>query len=789
MQTLGIDIAFGNRVVGAETVTADQFGGIQTGYSGFGTFDAQFTELGLSTLRWPGGTLAETDPDVYGFDIDGLFDGTQLNTPDPDRVRPDLSETLAHCVENELGFSMIIPTLRYADDIDRGVAELAAFLQDLLSGRYGALPADFTLEIGNEYMAHSVLAADPGLYGAIADRFIATIAEALASPAINILGADLTIAVQMGANAADDAAIRAEIAPENLVHVDSLVAHALPFNFGAIDKVEDDPDAHAQDYGETAWQNRADYLAAWSAAITAAGGDGAGVELFMSAMNVGKAAQDLADVNLNYQDYGLRAAGAYLELFATYQSIGMDAAAIWGIAGKQFNAVSHEVDGAIVLDPGGALLMLMAGNIEGMALVDGFQANTRDDLAMAYAWENDAEAVIFLAANDIAADGLGIDLDLGLLTDAVLLEAVRLSAVLSEDTPPGATGLDLMVYEEARLEALVPVVQGDVLSFAFGADYEVVMLRLAKTPVPADPTPVEGGSRADTIDGTAGADVILGHGGNDKLYGNDGDDLLVGGAGNDLLRGGLGDDRLEGEAGNDRLHAGAGQDTVFGGDGDDEILGHGDDDLLLGELGNDTILGGAGADRIDGGDGADWIDGEIGDDRIHGGAGQDALYGGLGSDTIFGGADDDLLDGAGGFDALYGGAGGDTLLGGDGNDVLAGDDGDDHLDGGTGHDALAGGAGADTLRGDLGDDVLSGGAGADLFVFDTAGFGTDRIDDFAAGLDLIDLCGLGLGLSWAGFASACLSEDAFGVTVTAGGGAIDLAGVALADLSEADFLI
>ena len=75
-------------------------------------------------------------------------------------------------------------------------------------------------------------------------------------------------------------------------------------------------------------------------------------------------------------------------------------------------------------------------------------------------------------------------------------------------------------------------------------------------------------------------------------------------------------------------------------------------------------------------------------------------------------------------DTLVGGAGNDTLVGGAGNDLLQGGTGDDLLIGGAGNDTLVGGPGHDTLRGGDGDDTLVvgardvafGDAGADRFV-------------------------------------------------------------------------
>ncbi|MFQ6549315.1 DUF4214 domain-containing protein [Aestuariibius sp. 2305UL40-4] len=74
---------------------------------------------------------------------------------------------------------------------------------------------------------------------------------------------------------------------------------------------------------------------------------------------------------------------------------------------------------------------------------------------------------------------------------------------------------------------------------------------------------------------------------------------------------------------------------------------------------------------------------------------------------------------------VQGTAGRDQILGGDGRDTLYGNDGDD---------ILLDGAGEDTLI---------GGNGADLFVLSADGQ-TDRIEDFEAGVDRIDLSQLGL---------------------------------------------
>jgi Ca2+-binding RTX toxin-like protein len=87
-----------------------------------------------------------------------------------------------------------------------------------------------------------------------------------------------------------------------------------------------------------------------------------------------------------------------------------------------------------------------------------------------------------------------------------------------------------------------------------------------------------------------------------------------------------------------------------------------------------------------------------------------------------------------------GGNGNDTLTGTDGNDTLSGDNGKDTLSGGAGNDTLSGGNADDVLQGGLGNDTLRGDNGADRFVL-AAGNGTDTIQDFKRGTDIIGLTG------------------------------------------------
>lgn len=89
---------------------------------------------------------------------------------------------------------------------------------------------------------------------------------------------------------------------------------------------------------------------------------------------------------------------------------------------------------------------------------------------------------------------------------------------------------------------------------------------------------ISGGDDNETISATSGADTVHGGGGHDIIYRYDDDDRLAGGRGDD---------------------------TSYGGAGDDILIGDIGDDAIYGDAGNDTLRSWAGADYLDGGAGND----------------------------------------------------------------------------------------------------------------------------------------------------------------------------------------
>ena len=170
--------------------------------------------------------------------------------------------------------------------------------------------------------------------------------------------------------------------------------------------------------------------------------------------------------------------------------------------------------------------------------------------------------------------------------------------------------------------------------------------------------------------------------------------LLVGTAGNDTLTGSAGNDTLEGLAGNDSLVGNAGDDLFRFGD--------------LAAPGIDTVNGGDGIDTIDYAGARSGVRADIDEFHIFGGGdgGAGEIRGGS-IENFFGGAFEDRI-------------GGNSLA-----NYLQGRGGNDWLHGAWGHDTLAGGAGADS------------------FGLSQQAEHSDVIEDFAPGVDKIELNGFG----------------------------------------------
>lgn len=413
----------------------------------------------------------------------------------------------------------------------------------------------------------------------------------------------------------------------------------------------------------------------------------------------------------NTDQYGLKGASVMIEQMQYMLQLGADGAFAWPVQNGQ-TSLTGSSSSAPALSPMGAAFMLMAEDLIGTTLINGTvgQAGLEVD-----AYRSTSKVVFFVMSRSDAPQDVELDVStfVGGYTN---ITGVRIGIApgLAVDDPTAIA--ILTTYNQAQLGG------ADHLSFHL-EPFEVIEIEFE---IP----------RNLRIDGTNSSE---------RLYGGRGDDIINGREGNDSIVGSTGHDIVHGNAGNDGLDGWDGDDTIFGDDGNDRLGGQQGNDHLVGGFGDDLIQGGIGTDtavytsisgvrvnlsivgRQDTGEGIDTL---TFIENIASGAGSDRLIGNEVSNYIGGGAGNDTLDGCFGDDTLYGGYGNDSVIGGVGDDRIYSEWGSDTISGGLGRDILFGG-GLDGVR--------------DVFVFNEiaeSGRGRsarDLVFDFVSGIDDIDL--------------------------------------------------
>ena len=764
---------------GIGQINADMFGGIFTTFQhkavALNDYDLHSDTLGLTNIRWPGGTFAKAKRDTTDWDGDGDTSEYVYDLSNPDvHLKADgtgnaefgLSGVLEYSVENGIPFSMIVPVERYMDDLGQGEEVLEQFLHRLLVDKeFGELPEDFTLEMGNENIARGDVehAED---YGAVSNAFTSIVKRYNEDSELNPGASHLKVAVQGGLDMDTDSAIRSQISPDNIEAVDSVVFHYLSMNIRNL---------------QTNVEARKELISEWEDQF---GGD---IEVFASAWTVGTPRYPV-DGDHEFIDAGEEAGRTVIESIVGMTLGGVDKASVWGVdinLGQDDlpynpNWFSSGENGEVVLSHSGHVLKMMAENTVDKSLIfmEGNQTSSGRvedghfpglDSVSTYAFQGDDELVVYLAANNVAEHGEMVSVDVSRFMAGGTASVTRLTSQRNDPDSP--------FDDEALLEtSMLEVVDGTIVMPVL-EDYEVIQLVLNFDPdfVDSANSPLVGSDSDDTflvddalmrildtstmdsdlavasvdfnladqadkiedlqlvggaVSGTGNSldNVISGNKIGNILNGNEGDDVLMGGGGRDTLEGGSGNDVLNGGAEGDSMIGGRGDDLYHVNDQDDRISEFSNEgidtiratmDIVLRDYGfNVENVNLAGDENLSvSGNGKDnLLVGNRADNHISGGNGDDVLRGWAGDDTISGGNGDDLLSGNRGNDVLRGWAGDDKIMGGSGDDVLAGNRGNDVLNGGSGNDVLRGNSGDDFLNGGEGMDVLIGGTGNNVLV-------------------------------------------------------------------------
>lgn len=515
-------------VPGALTIEDDNFGYNYTGFRALSRFDIQLDDSRVGMITWPGGSLAENGTDRYGMEFDGMWAGNP--------AAGNLAELMALANSQNSTLSIVLPTLRYAGDLDAMRADVHRFMGDLLGGAYGPLPEKLVFEIGSEF--YSTFGGDanaPQTYGHIADAMVRELQACLDDPQVNVLDHDIDFAIQGGRNLAEDEALRDTLGDDTLRNIDYVIHHRFAPTAIGIDKSADEMgrilDAWEQDAVDVGGHRPELFLGTYNvASCTRAEALG---HYLKEQDNLGHHI-DNQDIDLDarthvgfetyYQDklskydYGPEHPRVLLEMMAEYGAEGMGASGTYGTDMQHAARLTTiDADGHPVKLIGQEMLDMMAESIDGTNLLKISLTNDRGDDVWAYGYENADKMVLFLSADDTAPGNVTLDID-GLGSTYRAVWGDSLNAHVPSDWMTRFGVVDNPYVDETpesrtyalgiRSEANPALTPEGYLSVALDQPYEMIRLSFAKTDLGAQEIQgfAEGGP-VDLVDGMSHLDA------------------------------------------------------------------------------------------------------------------------------------------------------------------------------------------------------------------------------------------------------------------------------------------
>ena len=718
--------------------------------------------LGVTAIRWPGGTEAERS-----------FDWKTENSDTHPLDVSDMKNAIDYCAQNNLNFNFTFPTSSFKGLTENEIIAMkdqivAFFKDDLIAYAASKNVKIDAIKLGNEYDVNGLTASEYGVISSALAEIVGSTLVDCANLYEEWQKPDLVVEAgriwfqefgQTGQffgdsdknGILDAIEIMESFDSNEAQYVDAVDVHCMnlflstfddyfgegPYSDATMKTVYDSLDGFWDStFSDVELQCLA-WQYPWMRDIDGPSGSGGVVD---------HGGASLANAALGFmQFFEMSAAGI------TYATSWM--ATGWGSASPMLFDDTPRA--------GGELFRLMKENLVGLKAVEFaedptvFQNNTDTTDVVFRAFEKDGQVVLYIGNLEASAQTITLkqvykflsSLD-GIEEVSNLLDSENLhfwASILGVEGDPYGYGslptLDILNFDdlagsdpswniELKLDA------HEIAQLVFTSHQGVKMI---------------GYEDNDTLAGSLWDDNLSGLGGNDSLVGDGGDDTLNGGNGNDTLNGGDGHDIAvfdvglqdvyieEIEQGIVRITSAQGIDLVE----NVEEFSFADATLSYSELieyslnpigvekegssSADTIFGSGGNDVINGHEGADVIDGFSGNDLLIGGSGSDIIRGGTGDDEILGGWGTDTIDGGAGNDLLWGGQHNDDLFGSDGDDILFGEGGNDTLNGGDGQN------------------TLTGGGGSDVFVF-SSWSSKNVVTDFEPGKDTLDFSGLFEGL-------------------------------------------
>lgn len=508
-----------------ETATAGLFGGNilapRAPMTGPGSYAEAVEALGVTSLRYPGGSLTESFFDLSDPDATIAFDN---ETGEAVGFMP-LSDVMAFADDTDRAVTIVLPTREQISDTafdDNGdrfaavdEAELRGFVREVVTGTYGDAPvAGF--EIGNEYWGSGRMNAVE--YGRVASemtRIIDSELEALAP--LYPEAAEIDILVQMGTNFGEssldeayeglsDADIAADLnatygldlplgAGISWTEVNNLLVLEQfdPAELDAVDGIIAHVYSRGPDQPHTRYFPLDQIQQTWF-------DENPDLEIHVTEWNL----RANSDTLIEDSDYGLFQAQEMLEQVEAFMAEGVDAAQVWPLIQNTPSALSLGFEYSDSTVPG-EMFALMSANLPGMTLLD----FSPDDARESEFEDPDMEVHGFADGNDLllyitAPQGGGVvqsGVDLrSLVADVGGVEALVLGVAPGQ--APGDTSsqpvierLDpVEVYEDGQVDVVL-------------AEGEILQIRLVDVTPTADFAPIL--DRTDPDAATAGAALVL----------------------------------------------------------------------------------------------------------------------------------------------------------------------------------------------------------------------------------------------------------------------------------------
>ncbi|WP_417209129.1 type I secretion protein [Antarctobacter sp.] len=373
-----------------EAATAWLFGGNllapRAPMTGPGSHAEAVEALGVTSLRYPGGSLTESFFDLSNPDA---ITATDNETGEVVYFMP-LSDAMDYAGDTGRAITIVLPTreqisaTRFDDNGDRlaavDEAELRGFVREVITGDYGDAPvAGF--EIGNEYWGSGRMNAVE--YGRVASEMTRIIdSELQALAPLYPEAAEVDILVQMGTNFGDssldevyDGFTDAEIAADlnatyglNLspnARIDWTEVNNLlvieQFDAAELDAV-DGIIAHVYSRGPDAPHTRYFHLDQIQDTWFEENPD---LEIHVTEWNLRSNSSSLDEA----QDYGLFQAQEMLEQVEAFMAEGVDAAQVWPLIQNTPSALSEGMRYSGNTPPG-EMFALMSENLPGMTMLD-----------------------------------------------------------------------------------------------------------------------------------------------------------------------------------------------------------------------------------------------------------------------------------------------------------------------------------------------------------------------------------------------------------------------------------